>query len=560
MRTEPARGGTLAEGNITTRAFVELVLSLSLSLGLALASQPSRAATLPTAFAETQLAGGLSSPTAMAFAPDGRLFVTTQGGELRVIKGGQLLAQPFVAVSVDASGERGLLGVAFDPDFASNNFVYIYYTAPSTPAATAHNRISRFVANGDVAAPGSETVQVELDDLSAATNHNGGAIHFGADGKLYIATGENANGANAQTLTNRLGKLLRINADGTIPSDNPFFNEAVGANRAIWALGLRNPFTFAFQPGSGRMFINDVGQSSFEEVNDGVARANYGWPETEGPTTDPRFRAPLFAYGSGNGPTEGCAIAGGTFYNPPVAQFPASFAGQYFFADLCSGWIRRLDPANPGSALLFATDIAFPVDLQVGPDGALYYLARGNGLAAGGVFRIRSTVSEPTTVQFSAAAYAATESAGSATITVTRNGSAAGAVSVDYRSADGSAVAGSDYTAVSGTATFAPGDAVPKTFSVPVTNDATVESDETVQLILSHTNGAAIGEPGSATLTIASDDVAEGGGGGGCAIGRNDGRDASLASLALFAVFALFGIRRASRTVQRSAQRFAGSR
>src|SRR5918997_2524777 len=115
--------------------------------------------------------------------------------------------------------------------------------------------------------------------------------------------------------------MLRINSNGTIPTDNPFFNTAVGNNRSIWALGLRNPFTFAFQPGTGRMFINDVGQSTFEEINDGIAGSNYGWPNTEGPTSNPAFRSPLFAYGR----SEGCAIAGGAFYNPTSVQFPPSF-------------------------------------------------------------------------------------------------------------------------------------------------------------------------------------------------------------------------------------------
>jgi len=121
--------------------------------------------------------------------------------------------------------------------------VYVYYTA-TTP--TVHNRISRFTAAGDVAAPGSERVVMDLEDLTAATNHNGGAIHFGPDGKLYVAVGDNANGANAQSLATRKGKVLRINADGSIPADNPFQAATTGANRAIWALGLRNPFTFAF--------------------------------------------------------------------------------------------------------------------------------------------------------------------------------------------------------------------------------------------------------------------------------------------------------------------------
>src|SRR5205823_3647108 len=213
--------------------------------------------------------------------------------------------------------------------------------------------------------------------------HNGGAIHFGSDGKLYIAVGDNANRANSQTLSNRLGKVLRVNSDGSIPVDNPFFNTAQGANRSIWALGLRNPFTFAFQPGTTRMFINDVGQSTWEEINDGIAGSNYGWPITEGPTSNPSFRSPIYFYGHGTSNTTGCAIVGGAFYNPPIAQFPSSYTGKYFFADLCSGWIR-VDP-SAGTADGFATGISSPVDLHVGPDGALYYLARGSG---GQVFRI----------------------------------------------------------------------------------------------------------------------------------------------------------------------------
>ena len=337
-------------------------------------------ATLPAGFTETAISG-LSSPTAMQIAPDGRIFVCQQSGSLRVIKNGSLLPAPFITLNVDPSGERGLLGVAFDPNFTSNNFLYLYYTVPSTPR---HNRVSRFTANGDVVVPGSEVIILELDNLSSATNHNGGAIHFGSDGKLYIAVGENANTANAQTLANRLGKVLRINSNGTIPTDNPFFNIATGANRSIWALGLRNPFTFAFQPGTGRLFINDVGASTWEEINDGIAGSNYGWPNAEGPTSSPAFRSPLFSYAHGGTSTTGCAIAGGAFYNPTTVQFPASFVGKYFFADLCSGWIRVFDPAS-GTASGFATGIAQPVDLKVGSEGSLYYLARGSGA----VFRVQ---------------------------------------------------------------------------------------------------------------------------------------------------------------------------
>src|ERR1051325_3417708 len=287
-----------------------LSLATTILLSLLIAHSSLTAATLPAGFAETQIAGGLSSPTAMEIAPDGRIFVCLQTGQLRVIKNGSLLATPFVSLTVDSNGERGLLGITFDPNFATNPFVYVYYTVPGDPA---HNRVSRFTANGDVALAGSEFVVADLDNLSGAGNHNGGAIHFGPDGKLYVAVGENNNPANSQTLNNRLGKMLRINADGSIPSDNPFFNTASGANRSIWALGLRNPFTFAFQPGAGRMFINDVGETKWEEINDGIAGSNYGWPTTEGVTTNPAFRSPLFVYTHGTGPTTGCPIARAAF-------------------------------------------------------------------------------------------------------------------------------------------------------------------------------------------------------------------------------------------------------
>ena len=368
------------------------IQSLSLAFLLVFLSSLSlKAATLPAGFTETQVVNGLSNPTAMAFAPDGRLFVTQQGGQLRVIKNGTLLPTPFLTVPVDSSGERGLLGLAFDPNFAANQFVYVYYTA-TTPAI--HNRVSRFTANGDVAVAGSEVVIIELNNLSSANNHNGGALHFGPDGKLYIATGENAQPFNSQTLNNLLGKILRINSDGTIPIDNPFFDIAAGSNRAIWALGLRNPYTFAFQPGTGRMFINDVGQNTWEEINDGIAGSNYGWPNSEGATTNPNYRTPLFSYAHvGPASTSGCAITGGAFYNPQFSRYPSQFVGKYFFADFCNGWIRLLDPSN-NTASDFASGISLPVDLKVGPDGLLYYLARGGGA----VFRINFPANQPPTI------------------------------------------------------------------------------------------------------------------------------------------------------------------
>jgi glucose/arabinose dehydrogenase len=300
--------------------FGPFVLAVQI-IGVVIAGRGLQAASLKSGFTETLVASGLNSPTAMAFAPDGRAFICQQGGQLRVVKDGALLGTPFVSLNVNSSGERGLLGVAFDPDFVSNQFLYLYYTA-TTPAL--HNRVSRFTANGDVAVAGSELVILDLNNLSSATNHNGGAMHFGEDGKLYIAVGENATPSNAQTLSNLLGKILRINSNGSIPADNPFFQQATGNNRAIWALGLRNPFTFAFQPFTQRIFINDVGQNTWEEINDGIAGANYGWPDSEGPTSNPAYRGPIHYYGHGSGTTLGCAITGGCSTIRRLAPFRQS--------------------------------------------------------------------------------------------------------------------------------------------------------------------------------------------------------------------------------------------
>jgi glucose/arabinose dehydrogenase len=355
-----------------------LILCLSASL-----TAPAAAATLPAGFSESLIASGLSNPTAMAFAPDGRLFVCEQGGQVRVIKNSVLLPTPFATLVVNSASERGLLGIAFDPAFATNQFIYIYYTA-TTPAI--HNRVSRLTANGDVMLGGSEQIILDLPNLDGATNHNGGAIHFGIDGKLYVAVGDRTQGGNSQDLANPFGKILRINKEnGSVPSDNPFVGVA-GSYGAIWALGLRNPFTFDFHRLTGRMFINDVGQSAWEEVNDGIRGANYGWPSTEGPTSNPSFTAPLHAYP--HDPLTGdCAITGGAFYDPPTSQFPALYSDAYFFADFCGGWIDRLDPST-GVAADFATGLSAPVDLKVAADGSLYYLARGGSSNTGVVRRI----------------------------------------------------------------------------------------------------------------------------------------------------------------------------
>jgi glucose/arabinose dehydrogenase len=367
-------------------------------------------AVLPAGFSETLVASGVSSVTAMEFAPDGKLHVASQTGRMEVWQNGTRLQADFfrdTPLATQSISERGLLGIAFSPNFATNRFVYVYYT---TNAADNHNRVSRFKANatGDLALAGSENVIMDLDAHSAG-NHNGGAIHFGPDHLLYIATGDNAQGANAQSLANRHGKILRIdpagddfpadpNQDYRIPTGNPTTFAGVsgstsGLNRSIVAVGLRNPFTFAFQPGTGRLFINDVGQNTWEEINDFGLGRNYGWPTTEGDfnqSSFPAFTRPFYTYDHDGAEPNGIAIAGGAFYNPATTQFPAEYVGDYFFADLGGNTIWRIDTTSK-AVTPFAREAGNPVDLKVDNAGNLYYLAH----TAGRVFRVSNNSAPP---------------------------------------------------------------------------------------------------------------------------------------------------------------------
>jgi glucose/arabinose dehydrogenase len=378
---------------------------------------------LPAGFSETAVVSGLTGPTAMEFAPDGRLFVLEQGGNVKLVHDDGT-TWTALHLNVDSNGERGLLGIAFDPAYSTNHYVYLYYTNPNPGGASwatgVHNQLSRFTVNDSNPQQPTFTNEspiLDWNNLSSATNHNGGAIHFGPDGKLYADAGDNAQTFTqsgntyrvSQTLANLLGKQLRIDVasfnngiatrDDTtvghlIPSDNPFVGTASGINQLIYDLGLRNPYTFAFQPGTGTMFINDVGESTWEEINQGVAGANYGWSggNTDGfgqsPPGPGTYHDPILAYNHSGGPAGGgIAIVGGTFYNPTTPQFPSSYFGKYFYEDLGAGWIRVFDPAHPGTAGNPDTSTAFAtgtpgslVDLKVDSAGNLYYLSRNGGV------------------------------------------------------------------------------------------------------------------------------------------------------------------------------------
>jgi glucose/arabinose dehydrogenase len=354
----------------------------------------------------------------MAFAPTGELWVLEQAGFVKHVRSDGSTHQA-LALAVDATGERGLLGIAFHPAYdgagPAQDHVYLYYTTRrSSPTAPGHNQVSRFTVTGAGSATPALHSELVVRALppededgdpatGGSTNHNGGAIHFGADGKLYVAVGDHnydntpQSAHVSQTLTTPFGKILRLEPSGANPSDNPFFTgSTTDWAGAAWALGLRNPFTFAFQPGSSRMLINDVGEAVWEEINDGGAGANYGWsgstaPLAEGFETPPppwaNYRDPLLAYDhTASLPSPaGCAITGGAFY-PAAASFGAAYAGKYFFADFCGNWIRVFDPTRPGSPTTPDTSTGFaesvqanPVDLDVDAAGNLYYLSRGQG-------------------------------------------------------------------------------------------------------------------------------------------------------------------------------------
>jgi glucose/arabinose dehydrogenase len=375
----------------SVRLCAAMVVALLASVGalVALPLGPARgAAILRSGFTKTQVVSGLTYPMDMEFAPDGRLFVAEQAGRVRIAKpNGTLTTFLNISTKVDSNHERGLQALTFDPNFSTNGYVYLQYTKKATSTTPVHNRVVRVTASGDKAVAGSEKLIFKLGNQRSA-HHMGGAIDFGNDGKLYISTGDNETPDKAQQLTNLFGKMLRINKDGTIPTGNPFYATASGKTRAIWARGLRNPFKFAIQPTTGTTFINDPGEDAWEEINRGAAGANYGWPRYEGPESNPAYRNPVFAYRNGSMKDTRCAITGGAFYNPTTKQYPSDYVGDYFFADLCSGWIRTRD-ATTGEVSGFATGLERPIDLEVSKAGELYYLLRGSSSTPGSVSKIR---------------------------------------------------------------------------------------------------------------------------------------------------------------------------
>ena len=406
------------------RRVPSLVLALAIAAGglaaVILSASPA-GATVPAGFAD-ELVATVGAPTALDFTPDGRQLITTQGGTVRVVANGSLLATPAVnlASKICTNSERGLLGVAVDPAFTSNGYVFLYYSfnKDGLCGTGTVNRVARFVMTGNLL--GSEVVLVD-NIPSPAGNHNGGDVQFGKDGLLYVSVGDGgcdypggtpsgcAGSNDASRDRNVLvGKILRIDRDGNVPAGNPFTGAGTARCNAgtapvgqicreTFAWGLRNPFRIAFDPNAPgtRFYVNDVGQGAWEEIDLGTAGADYGWNVREGhcgngSTTDcgpppAGMTNPIFDYGR----ADGCrSITGGAFV--PGGVFPVDYWGKYLFADFACGKIFRLDPNGSGGFTRtdFATDLGgnSAVNLRFGPGPggqALYYTT----YAAGGQVR-----------------------------------------------------------------------------------------------------------------------------------------------------------------------------
>ncbi len=353
------------------------------------------------------VASGLSRPVAIAGARDGRgrLFVVEQAGRIRIVEGGRLLARPFLDISskVSCCGERGLLGLAFHPAFRTNRRFYVFYTRGDGDLT-----ISQFTAsasNPDVASP-AEKVIMRIEH-SRYANHNGGQLAFGPDGYLYIGTGDGGGEGdpfeNGQSRRSRLGKLLRIDVNRTtstrnygIPPTNPYATSSV-YRREIWSYGLRNPWRFSFDRSTGDLWIGDVGQNRYEEV-DRAGRAygggrgtNFGWDVMEGrhcfePATGcstsgkklPVAEYPHVAAGDDN-----CSVTGGYVYRG--ARYP-DMRGGYFFGDFCSGRIWSLVASGPRSqAEVLELDSGLAISTFGQDDAGELYLA---SYAEGTIYRL----------------------------------------------------------------------------------------------------------------------------------------------------------------------------
>jgi glucose/arabinose dehydrogenase/endonuclease YncB( thermonuclease family) len=498
--------------------------------------------TLPGGFSQELVASGLNEPTGFTFVPDGRILVTEKAGLVRVIKNGALLASPMIDLRgrVNDYFDHGLLGIAVDPNFATNGFVYLTYTYENDPTQyngtkTAH--VSRVTATGDTASPSTELVLLGTTTGSSCNNfamgtdclpsdgpsHSMGAVHFAPDGTLFMAVGDSAsfsdvdsNALRAQNLDSLAGKILHVTATGAGLASNPFWNGSASANRSkVWNYGVRNSFRFAVQPSTGLPFLGDVGWNTWEEADVGTAGANMGWPCYEGSFVQSGYqpfsacqtlyaagtsavRFPIVTYNH-NGVSS--AIIAGTFYTG--SSYPAQYQNAFFYGDYAQGFVRslRVDGSNnlvAGSDQAFATGTGGPVDIEMGPDGNLYYLA----INTNQLVRIRYTNGNAPP----SAAAAGTPTSGLTPLTV--NFSSAGStdpnnrpITYSWNFGDGSAVS----TAANPSHTYTANGSY--TAVLTVTNNISLSNTASVPIVVGATPPHATILSPSASLTYKTGDV-----------------------------------------------------
>jgi glucose/arabinose dehydrogenase len=336
----------------------------SLFCAAVLAACPIASWSLPMGFTRDVVATGLNVSFLCALK-DGRVLVNEKHGAVRVIKDDKLLPTPMLDISsqVNSEVERGLLGIAADPDFASNGFIYLFHNDKDD-----HAYVTRYKVTGDAADPASAKNLFDLG-VHGAPYHHGGDVTFGPDGKLYFTQG-NAAGyiGDAKTVSQNkndlLGSIFRINPDGSIPADNPFYASNTGSARAVWTYGNRNPFNLRFQPGTGLGYFSDVQDNNTDdEIDEAKAGANYGYGGGPSPV------APVLVYG-----LNGKAQIGGAFY--AADQFPAEYRGLFFFGNNGNGNIKTLDPKTGRVGAFDALTGDCAISMDVGARGSLYASAR----------------------------------------------------------------------------------------------------------------------------------------------------------------------------------------
>ena len=312
------------------------------------------------------VASRLETPWAIAFAPDGRIFLTERAGRIRIIKDGKLQKEPWMVMDAYETGEAGLMGLALDPEFSRNRFVYVAYSYRD-PGGALKNRLVRL--REDASTGRGERERVLVDEVAGSGNHNGGRVKFGPDGRLYWTMGDAQYPRFSQELSSLNGKILRLNPDGTVPADNPF------AGSPVYSYGHRNPQGLAWQPASGRLYSTEHGPSGLldcckDEVNLIEPGKNYGWPVIKGDETKQGMVTPV----GHSGDSETWAPGGAAFVTR------GAWAGSLLFTGLRGQSLYRLvlDPKDPRKVVsferLFSRQFGRLRDVVEGPDRKIYML------------------------------------------------------------------------------------------------------------------------------------------------------------------------------------------